>query len=117
MAAPAVARRPRNVTVPLPFTGWRPDLKEREMRLTLILATTTAVMLAACARTPPPQPLQTCPTGEQIPANQPCPTPPPPPPPPPVTCPDGTTVAAGQSCPLPPPPPPPPPARRAGERG
>jgi hypothetical protein len=86
------------------------------MRLTIILAT-SAIVLAACAKTPPPQPLQTCANGQQLPADQPCPPPPPPPPPPPVTCPDGTTVPSGQTCPLPPPPPPPPPPRRAGERG
>jgi hypothetical protein len=86
-------------------------------RTALFVLATLAV--SACATTPKAPPLQTCPDGSQIPADQPCPPPPPPPPPPPVTCPDGTTVPAGTSCPLPPPPPPvaPPSTKRSGERG
>lgn len=84
-------------------------------RLGLLLGATT--LMSACATTPPPVPMQTCPDGTQIPTTQPCPLPPPPPP---TVCPNGSTVPAGTACPLPPPPPPPmapPPPGRSGERG
>ena len=77
-----------------------------------------AAGVSACATTPPPPAMQTCPDGTVIEASVPCPQPPPPPPPATMACPDGTVVNVGTPCPAPPPPPPPPPApATAGERG